>query len=175
MFCLWYLNKCFRFEAKFINVKGRSSRDNQGCETCQADENDLCEDFNGIRIDEEVEDNRLVKSAGYGCPNPRKRQAVHVRNCAPCHCKGDRMRRARCVHSAPNRPCKNVKRNGLPTKVMVPRPRTPYAKRNFCIDSLTPPFSIVEGSRDADYPEHWRLMSVYQQSYRNPKNQWGGF
>lgn len=50
----------------------------------------------------------------------------------------------------------------------VPRPRTPFARRSFCIDTLTPPFSAVNGRRDADYPEHWRLMSVYQQSYRNP-------
>ncbi|XP_046142209.1 uncharacterized protein LOC114877368 [Osmia bicornis bicornis] len=53
-------------------------------------------------------------------------------------------------------------------KMMVPRPRTPFARRSFCIDTLTPPFSVVNGSRDADYPEHWRLMSVYQQSYKNP-------
>nr|XP_012148959.1 PREDICTED: uncharacterized protein LOC100874676 isoform X2 [Megachile rotundata] len=35
-------------------------------------------------------------------------------------------------------------------------------------DTLAPPFSVVNGCRDADYPEHWRLMSVYQQSYKNP-------
>ncbi|XP_011874429.1 PREDICTED: uncharacterized protein LOC105565663 [Vollenhovia emeryi] len=61
-------------------------------------------------------------------------------------------------------------RNGLPpTRMTVPRPRTPFARRAFCIDTLAPPFSVVSGCRDADYPEHWRLMSVYQQSYRNPE------
>lgn len=61
-------------------------------------------------------------------------------------------------------------RNGLPPmKMTVPRPRTPFARRAFCIDTLAPPFSVMKGCRDADYPEHWRLMSVYQQSYRNPQ------
>lgn len=64
----------------------------------------------------------------------------------------------------------DARRNGLPpAKAAVPRPRTPFARRSFCIDTLTPPFSVVNGCRDADYPEHWRLMSVYQQSYRNPQ------
>ncbi|KYN15235.1 hypothetical protein ALC57_12533 [Trachymyrmex cornetzi] len=63
-----------------------------------------------------------------------------------------------------------TRRNGLPPmKMTVPRPRTPFARRTFCIDTLAPPFSVVNGCRDADYPEHWRLMSVYQQSYRNPQ------
>lgn len=63
-----------------------------------------------------------------------------------------------------------ARKNGLPPmKMTVPRPRTPFARRAFCIDTLAPPFSVVNGCRDADYPEHWRLMSVYQQSYRNPQ------
>ncbi|XP_043264216.1 uncharacterized protein LOC122404346 [Colletes gigas] len=54
------------------------------------------------------------------------------------------------------------------SKTTVPRPKTPFARRSFRIDSLSPPFSVVNGSRSDDYPEHWRLMSVYQQSYKNP-------
>ncbi|XP_076247304.1 uncharacterized protein LOC143187153 isoform X2 [Calliopsis andreniformis] len=27
---------------------------------------------------------------------------------------------------------------------------------------------VVNGCRSTDYPEHWRLMTVYQQSYKNP-------
>ncbi|XP_014604824.1 PREDICTED: uncharacterized protein LOC106787191 isoform X1 [Polistes canadensis] len=54
-------------------------------------------------------------------------------------------------------------------KVDVPRPKTPFAKRSFSIETLSPPFSVVNGSRDTDYPEHWRLMTVYQQSYKNPR------
>lgn len=54
------------------------------------------------------------------------------------------------------------------SKLTIPRPKTPFAKKSFCIDSLVPPFSIVNRYRDGDFPEHWRLMSVYQQSYKNP-------
>ena len=68
---------------------------------------------------------------------------------------------------------RNCRRNGLPTKFQVPRPKTPFARRSFCIDTLAPPFSVIQGCRDADYPEHWRLTSVYQQSYRNPRKQRG--
>ncbi|XP_035732788.1 uncharacterized protein LOC118446351 isoform X1 [Vespa mandarinia] len=57
----------------------------------------------------------------------------------------------------------------LPQKIDVPRPKTPFAKRSFSIETLSPPFSIVNGCRDTDYPEHWRLMTVYQQSYKNPR------
>ncbi|XP_017891942.1 uncharacterized protein LOC108632119 [Ceratina calcarata] len=61
----------------------------------------------------------------------------------------------------------NIQDKGA-NKMMVPKPRTPFAKRSFCIDTLAPPFNVVNKTRDADFPEHWRLMSVYQQSYKNP-------
>ncbi|EZA51459.1 hypothetical protein X777_09728, partial [Ooceraea biroi] len=63
-------------------------------------------------------------------------------------------------------PCRN---EHSPTRMTVPRPRTPFARRTFCIDTLAPPFSIIDGYRDTDYPEHWRLMTVYQQSYKYPQ------
>ncbi|KAG6796851.1 hypothetical protein HZU73_07837 [Apis mellifera caucasica] len=44
------------------------------------------------------------------------------------------------------------------SKLTIPRPKT----------SLVPPFNIVNRYRDGEFPEHWRLMSVYQQSYKNP-------
>jgi len=62
--------------------------------------------------------------------------------------------------------CKNRQSSA---RMMVPRPRTPFAKRTFCIDTLTPPFSVMKGHRDTDYPEHWRLLTVHQQSYRHPQ------
>ncbi|XP_057325051.1 uncharacterized protein LOC130667472 [Microplitis mediator] len=187
-----YKSPMERFEAKFSNVKNRcqcNRAENHNCcredngthcgcqhndqqldnndkeQSQQVDSKDLCDNLDSVHISQ---DHRLVKSG----VNPKRRQPVHLRNCSPCHCQGDRTKRprSRSIHSAPvyqgNR---NFKRNGLPNKLTVPRPRTPYAKRDFCIDTLTPPFSIVEGCRDADYPEHWRLTSVYQQSYKNPR------
>lgn len=106
--------------------------------------------------------------------NRRSKYSRQLRHCVACdeeknrHGK-DRIQSANYFLQRTN--VKTDKRSGLPPKgVLVPRPRTPFARRTFCIDTLTPPFSVVTGSRDADYPEHWRLTSIYQQSYRNPKN-----
>ncbi|XP_012280161.1 uncharacterized protein LOC105699603 [Orussus abietinus] len=131
--------------------------------------NELCIGLDGIRISSGAE--RRSNS----CPGfrPRPKHASYLRHCTACvNGKRDDVGRKsdlRKVTSATNlQETKSESRNGLPTKLIVPRPRTPYARRSFCIDSLAPPFKVVEGCRDADYPEHWRLMSVYQQSYRNP-------
>lgn len=50
--------------------------------------------------------------------------------------------------------------------VKVPKQRDPYAKRNYDINSLSPPFSMWKGASCHSYPEHWRLASVYQHSYK---------
>ncbi|XP_046384086.1 formin-like protein 20 isoform X2 [Ischnura elegans] len=54
-------------------------------------------------------------------------------------------------------------------KVRVPKPRAPYARRSYSISTLAPPFSLWPGNhrRGArEYPEHWRLASVYQHAYK---------
>lgn len=108
----------------------------------------------------------------------RGKRAQFMRHCIACDKNGSARKqnhRPRGIRSASclqKQGCSVIakKNNGLPNLTnRVPRPRTPYARRSFCIDTLTPPFSIVHGCRDADYPEHWRLTSVYQQSYRQPK------
>lgn len=168
-----------RFEAKFNNVKNRcESVEIKKKHSCPQIENtavnhnnnvddkieresiDLCKNLDSVHITEEYR-------------RPLKRQPVHLRNCITCECRGERTKRprSRSINSVPiaYQGTINNRRNGLPANLTVPRPRTPYARRDFCIDTLTPPFSIINGCRDADYPEHWRLTSVYQQSYRNPR------
>lgn len=124
---------------------------------------DLCNNLNSIRLNTDAREakakrnmfNRHCTSCNKGV-DPSRRPAVA------------RARSASCLQKVG---CQVVskKNNGLPgAKCHVPRPRTPYARRSFCIDTLAPPFSIVNGCRDADYPEHWRLTSIYQQSYRSP-------
>jgi hypothetical protein len=49
--------------------------------------------------------------------------------------------------------------------INVPRPKQPYKKRNYHIDSLAPPFSSWSG-RSSEYPNHWRLASIYQHAYK---------
>jgi len=51
--------------------------------------------------------------------------------------------------------------------LVVPRPRQPYAKKNYDIETLVPPFqSQAGGAGQGGYPEHWRLASVYQHAYK---------
>lgn len=51
--------------------------------------------------------------------------------------------------------------------VKVPKPRLPYAKRDYVIDTLAPPFACWHGGAgQGGYPEHWRLASVYQHAYK---------
>ncbi|KAH8396128.1 hypothetical protein KR222_003730, partial [Zaprionus bogoriensis] len=56
---------------------------------------------------------------------------------------------------------------GASRVLVVPRPRQPYAKKNYDIDTLVPPFrSQAGGAGQGGYPEHWRLASVYQHAYK---------
>ncbi|XP_015591032.1 uncharacterized protein LOC107265766 isoform X2 [Cephus cinctus] len=136
-------------------------------------EHDLCKKMNDLQVtgnDCLLED---IDKTNTGI-RARPQHADFLRHCAACNFnaqKSLKKNRRRLIQSASKSQRAQNSRNGLPNSVNVPRPRTPYAKRSFCIDTLTPPFSIVKGCRDADYPEHWRLMSVYQQSYRNPYKQ----
>lgn len=51
--------------------------------------------------------------------------------------------------------------------IKIPKPRNPYAKKNYVIDTLTPPFACWKGGAgQGGYPEHWRLASVYQHAYK---------
>lgn len=51
--------------------------------------------------------------------------------------------------------------------IYVPRPKQPYKKKNYQIDSLAPPFSSWTGaSGQSEYPNHWRLASIYQHAYK---------
>lgn len=56
------------------------------------------------------------------------------------------------------------------SQVKVPKPKTPYAERSYSIDTLAPPFSLwSQNNRVQGYPEHWRLASVYQHSFKPPE------
>lgn len=50
--------------------------------------------------------------------------------------------------------------------VRVPKPKIPFAKKSYSIATLMPPFSIWPTVTGQDYPDHWRLASVYQHSYK---------
>lgn len=51
--------------------------------------------------------------------------------------------------------------------VKIPKPKNPYAKKSYVIDTLAPPFACWKGGAgQGGYPEHWRLASVYQHAYK---------
>lgn len=57
---------------------------------------------------------------------------------------------------------------GKPAKhLKVPKPRTTNSdKKKYVIGTLLPPFSMWPGTTARDYPEHWRLTSVYRQAFK---------
>ncbi|BFG02124.1 uncharacterized protein DMAD_01714 [Drosophila madeirensis] len=63
--------------------------------------------------------------------------------------------------------CTGCAGGGAGRVLVVPRPRQPYAKKNYDIDTLVPPFrSQGGGAGQGGYPEHWRLASVYQHAFK---------
>ncbi|CAD7087264.1 unnamed protein product [Hermetia illucens] len=64
--------------------------------------------------------------------------------------------------------CSTMSSGTCSTKVLnIPKPRHPYAKKNYNIDTLVPPFACIKGGAgQGGYPEHWRLASVYQHAYK---------
>ncbi|KAJ8674392.1 hypothetical protein QAD02_005654 [Eretmocerus hayati] len=149
----------------------KSDEDKEGEDTA-----DLCRNLNGLHL-QTTDPSATSNCAGVGA-TARSKRARFNRHCCNTqnqhqHYTANSARPSSCLQKhgcqVIGRRCNGLASNGsIGNKVRVPRPRTPYARRGFCIDSLAPPFSVVQGCRDADYPEHWRLTSVYRQSYRNP-------
>lgn len=118
----------------------------------------LCKGLNGVKISKKAEIEE----------QPRR---VSFRKCLACGSRntGEDPRLIKsAVGLALGMEKPGYSRSKGENQMTVPKPRTPFAKRSFCIDTLAPPFNVVHKTRDADFPEHWRLMSVYQQSYKNP-------
>lgn len=67
--------------------------------------------------------------------------------------------------------CSSGSASQFSTKVIrIPKPRHPYAKKNYTINTLAPPFQCWRGGAgQGGYPEHWRLASVYQHAYKPPE------
>ncbi|XP_046628568.1 uncharacterized protein LOC124309192 [Neodiprion virginianus] len=166
----------YKTEAEEEDDEGRARKLLEGSSKCH-----LCKGFGDIRLSEaELDLAKRYTSSPQAPRRDKRKHAGYLRNCSACEQRTKdeekelhrRQQRLQALQLAGPRmgPGDDPQRNGLPTSLNVPRPRTPFARRSFCIDTLTPPFSVVKGCRDADYPEHWRLTTVYQQSYRLPRN-----
>lgn len=65
--------------------------------------------------------------------------------------------------------CHEEKPSGLSQQKYVsrmPKIKRPYRPLKYWINSLAPPFSFQKHRGRDDYPEHWRLTTVYQHSYK---------
>ncbi|XP_058465248.1 uncharacterized protein LOC131438889 isoform X2 [Malaya genurostris] len=58
----------------------------------------------------------------------------------------------------------NSHRKNRPRNFFVPKPRDPYIRKNYVIDTLAPPFAFWK--KGSGYPDYWRLISVYQHAYK---------
>ncbi|KAJ8919568.1 hypothetical protein NQ315_002190 [Exocentrus adspersus] len=98
-------------------------------------------------------------------PNLHQLNKCSNKNCLKNKSTQDRIR--------PRSDYKMAFKAGVPQKtvsrtyprIQVPRQKDPYRGRNYVIDSLAPPFSLQKVKRQ-DYPDHWRLATVYQHSYK---------
>ncbi|VVC39830.1 Domain of unknown function DUF4812 [Cinara cedri] len=86
------------------------------------------------------------------------------------HCGvGDRYKMAFKAGVPVSTPVKNrTTAAGQPAKhLRVPKPKTTNSdKKKYVIGTLLPPFSMWPGTTARDYPEHWRLTSVYRQAFK---------
>lgn len=65
-----------------------------------------------------------------------------------------------CSSNSNSTPC-------IKATLKVPKPRSPFAKKNYSISTLNPPFSCFKGGDgQGAYADHWRLASVYQHAYK---------
>lgn len=62
-------------------------------------------------------------------------------------------------------PVKTVSKTQKVKFFRIPKQVEPYKQRNYAIKSLAAPFSLQKDKRQ-DYPDHWRLATVYQHSYK---------
>lgn len=55
----------------------------------------------------------------------------------------------------------------IKTILKIPKPRNPFAKKNYSISTLNPPFSCFKGGAgEGGYPSYQGLASVYQHSFK---------
>lgn len=89
-------------------------------------------------------------------------------------CVACELRNIPLTEKRPKSDYKTAFKAGLPQKnvsrcynyvLNVPQQKIPYRFNNYIIDSLAPPFSLQK-SKGEGYPEHWRLATVYQHSYK---------
>ncbi|CAG9860135.1 unnamed protein product [Phyllotreta striolata] len=124
-------------------------------------------------ISKEVIDKNMYRStpnlSECGGKYCKKYAKMGCKSCVACE-----MKDIRPVEKRPKSEYKMAFKAGVPQQktvskpscnLKVPKPKVPYMVKNYVIDSLGGPFCLQKKKRD-DYPEHWRLATVYQHSYK---------
>lgn len=123
----------------------------------------------------------ILNNLHYSTPNlSEQEKSVHETSCKDLGrltsslCVACKLRNMSLTEKRSKAEYKMAFKAGVPQKnvsrcykyvLKVPKQKTPYKFRNYAIDSLAPPFSLQKAKRE-EYPEHWRLATVYQHSYK---------
>lgn len=162
-----FLNRAKTARSNHSSSSKNSKQSNRARSACDLQEIQKEQNNNESRLNNRNEINKSVPNLS----NPTKRWP-HSRFCTACE-----MRNVK-VKEKPKPEYKMAFKAGIPQPqrsvstvvktifLKIPRPKDPYRKRNYYINSLAPPFSLQKDKKQNGYPEHWRLATVYQQSYR---------
>ncbi|CAL7943110.1 unnamed protein product [Xylocopa violacea] len=118
----------------------------------------LCKDLNRTKISEKDEARERLKRVSF-----RKCIACDSRNTG----EDPRLIKSAVGLALGMEKAENNQRRGE-SKTTIPRPKTSFVRKSSSTDTLTSPLNVISRCKNVDFPEHWRFMSVYQQSYRNP-------
>lgn len=141
----------------------KKSRARSACDSQQ-----MQKQQNNNNNQDQINKNEIHKSI----PNLHCKKWPHSRFCTACE-----MRNVK-VKEKPKPEYKMAFKAGIPQPqrsvstvvktifLKIPKQKDPYRKRNYCINSLAPPFSLQKDKKQCGYPDHWRLATVYQQSYK---------
>lgn len=152
------------------STKSQDSKKSRARSACDIQRND--NNNNQNQNQQSLQKNEMNKSV----PNLQRinqKKWPHSRFCTACE-----MRNVK-VKEQPKPEYKMAFKAGVPQSqqrsvstvvktvfLKIPRPKDPYRTRNYCINSLAPPFSLQKDKKQTGYPDHWRLATVYQQSYK---------
>lgn len=106
------------------------------------------------------------------CSNECSKKSPSKRLCVACELKNVKLKdrpksdyKMAFKAGVPNN-SKTVSSNAINKNFLkIPKQRDPYSSKDYNIKSLAPPFSFQSGKRH-EYPDHWRLASIYQHSYK---------
>lgn len=165
-----FLNNRAKTTRSRSSVDSGESRKNRARSACDMQEVKKCESNGDLKNDEFHKSSPNLQCTNH-CHQAKK--LPNSRRCAACELRGVKTR------EKPKADYKMAFKAGVPQAqrcvstnakvkflLRMPKPKDPYRKRNYFINSLAAPFSLQKDKKQCGYPEHWRLATVYQHSYK---------